>query len=337
MKLYRIPKPSDVEALTLCEAPLPEPGPFQVRVRVRATSLNYRDLMVVRGSYGRGGLPADLIPLSDGAGEIAAIGPGATRFAVGDRVAGIFMQRWLDGGITPEAAASALGGGIDGMLAEAVVLHEDGLVRIPDHLSFEEAATLPCAAVTAWHALVPSGNLRPGETVLVQGTGGVSIFALQFAAMMGARVIATSSSDEKLERAKALGADTLINYRSTPEWQTAVLAATGGRGVDLVVEVGGAGTLPRSVQAVRMGGRIGLIGVLTGRADMNPMPIMGKSVTLQGIYVGSRAMFEAMNRAIALHALRPVIDRVFDFDAAPDAYRHLIAAGHVGKVVIRHT
>ena len=336
MKVFRIPAATGIESLTLNDEIAPEPGFSQVRVRVRATSLNYRDLMVVRGAYGRGGGPANLIPLSDGAGEVDAVGPGVTRWSPGDRVAGIFMQRWLDGGITPEGAASALGGALDGMLAEAVVLDEDGLVRIPDHLSFEEAATLPCAAVTAWHALVDHARISAGETVLVQGTGGVSIFALQFALMMGARVIVTSSSDDKLARAKALGADTLINYRTTPDWQDAVLAATGGRGVDLVVEVGGAGTLARSAQAVRLGGKISLIGVLTGMQEMNPTALMRRVVNLQGVYVGSRAMFEAMNRAIALHRLRPVIDRVFAFDAAPDAYRHLMAAGHLGKVVIRH-
>ena len=333
MKIWRIPVANGVDLLALRDEAPPEPGPFEVRVKVRATSLNYRDLMVVRGTYARGGLRPGLVPLSDGAGEVEAVGPGVTRWAVGDRVGAIFMQRWIAGGITPEAGTSALGGAIDGMLAEMVVLHEDGLVAIPGHLTFEEAATLPCAAVTAWHALE---GLAAGETVLVLGTGGVSIFALQFARMMGARVIATSSADDKLKRVQVLGADTLINYRAIPNGRTRCCALTDGRGVDRVVEVGGAGTLARSAEAVRVGGRISLIGVLTGTREMNPMAIMRRSVTLKGIYVGSRAMFEAMNRAIALNRLRPVIDRVFDFAAAPDAYRHLIAAGHVGKVVIRH-
>jgi NADPH:quinone reductase-like Zn-dependent oxidoreductase len=305
-------------------------------MRVRATCLNYRDLLVVRGAYGRGGIPTNLIPLSDGAGEVVEIGADVSRVKPGDRVAGIFMQRWIAGGITPEAAASALGGAIDGMLTEFVVLHEDGLVHLPAHLSFEEAATLPCAALTAWHALVNHGQVTAGDTVLIQGTGGVSIFALQFAVLMGARVLAISSSDEKLARATQMGASDVINYHTTPEWQDAVLAATGGRGVDHVIEVGGAGTLPRSMQAVRMGGKITLIGVLTGMAEVNPTPLIRRTINLQGIYVGSREMFEAMNRAIALHELRPVIDRTFDFDAAPDAYHYLISSAHFGKVVIRH-
>jgi NADPH:quinone reductase-like Zn-dependent oxidoreductase len=335
MRVWRITEAGSVEALALAEAPAPEPGPFQARIAVRANSLNYRDLSVVRGAYGRGAVRTNLVPLSDGAGEVVEVGPGVTRVKPGDRVAATFMQRWLGGGVTPEAFASALGGGsVDGMLAEQVVLHEDGLVHIPAHLSFEQAATLPCAAVTAWHALAGHGRIRAGETVLVQGTGGVSIFALQFATMMGARVIITSSSDAKLERARGMGADTGINYRTTPDWQDAVLDATGGRGVDLVVEVGGAGTLARSAQAVRMGGKISLIGVLTGMVEMNPTALMRRMVNLQGIYVGSRAMFEAMNRAIALHAMRPVIDRVFPFERAPDAYRHQIGATHFGKVVI---
>ena len=333
MRLYRLPEASGIDSLTLTEAATPMPGPFQVQERVHATCLNYRELMGVRGTYGRGGLPANLIPLSDGAGEVTAIGPGVTRVKPGDRVAGIFMQRWIAGGITPDGAASAMGGSIDGMMAESVVLHEDGVVHIPAHLSFEEAATLPCAAVTAWHALMP---VRAGDSVLVQGTGGVSIFALQFARMMGARVIATSSSDAKLERLRAMGADATVNYRTMTEWQDGVLAATGGLGVDLVVEVGGAGTLARSVQAARMGGRIALIGVLTGAAEMNPTAFMRRSQTVQGIYVGSREMFEAMNRAISVGVLKPVVDRVFAFDEAKSAFEHLRSGQHFGKVVIRH-
>jgi NADPH:quinone reductase-like Zn-dependent oxidoreductase len=336
MKLYRIPTAGSLDALALVEEPAPSPGPLQVLVRVRATCLNFRDLMVLMGRYGRGGMPPNLIPLSDGAGEVLATGPGVTRVKPGDRVAGIFMQRWIAGEITPEAGASAMGGSIDGMLAEQVVLHEDGLVHLPPHLSFEEGATLPCAAVTAWHALAEHARIRPGDTVLVQGTGGVSIFALQFARMMGARVIATSSSDAKLERAKALGAEVGINYRNTPEWQDAVREATGGRGVDAVVEVGGPGTFMRSLQSLRLGGKLSLIGVLTGAAEVNPTAIMRASVNVQGIYVGSRAMFEAMNRAIAANGMRPVIDRVFPFAEARAAYAHLQGASHFGKVVISH-
>jgi NADPH:quinone reductase-like Zn-dependent oxidoreductase len=334
MKTYRLPRAASIDALALFDVPIPSPGRGQTLVRVRATCLNFRDLMVAKGVYG-GSRPDLLVPLSDGAGEVVAVGDGVSRVRAGDRVAGIFMQAWIGGGITPEGNGSALGGALDGMLAEYVVLDAAGLVHIPPHLSFEEAATLPCAAVTAWHAVVEHGRTKAGDTVLVQGTGGVSIFALQFARMLGARVIATSSSDAKLERARALGADTGINYRTMPDWQDAAREATGGRGVDLVVEVGGAGTFGRSMQAVRIGGRISLIGVLTGAAEVNPTGLMRASINVQGIYVGSREMFEAMNRAIAQHEMRPVIDRVFDFGDAKAAYRHLEGATHLGKVVIR--
>lgn len=334
MKLYRIPTAGSLDSLVLSEAPDPVPGPLQVLVRVRATCLNYRDLMVLMGRYARGPMPANLVPLSDGAGEVLAVGPGVTRVAPGDRVAGIFMQSWLAGGITAEHGASAMGGAIDGMLAEQVVLHQDGLVKLPAHLSFEEGATLPCAAVTAWHALAEHARLRAGETVLVQGSGGVSVFALQLARIMGARVIATSSSDAKLARMQAMGAETGINYRDVPEWQEAVRAATAGRGVDAVVEVGGPGTFMRSLQSLRPGGRLSMIGALTAAAEVNPTAIMRASVNVQGIYVGSRAMFEDMNRAIAAHGMRPVIDRVFAFAEARAAYAHLQSASHFGKVVI---
>ena len=311
---------------------IPRPGPGQVRIRVRAAALNYRDLLVVKGLYGRN-LALPLIPLSDGAGEVVEVGRGVTRFAAGARVAGIFMQTWTEGALTEAKSKSALGGAIDGVLAEQVVLHEDGLVAVPDHLSFEEAATLPCAAVTAWNALI-EGGVRAGDTVLTLGTGGVSLFALQFARMAGARVIITSGSDEKLERAKQLGASDGVNYKTTPEWDKKVRDLTGGVGVDRVVEVGGAGTLPRSLKAVRVGGHVALIGVLTG-GECNPMPVLMKAVRLQGVFVGSRAMFEAMNRAVALHGMRPVIDRVFPFEEARAAYRHLESGAHFGKIVLQ--
>ena len=243
------------------------------------------------------------------------------------------MQTWTEGALTEAKSKSALGGAIDGVLAEQVVLHEDGLVAVPDHLSFEEAATLPCAAVTAWNALI-EGGVRAGDTVLTLGTGGVSLFALQFARMAGARVIITSGSDEKLERAKQLGASDGVNYKTTPEWDKKVRDLTGGVGVDRVVEVGGAGTLPRSLKAVRVGGHVALIGVLTG-GECNPMPVLMKAVRLQGVFVGSRAMFEAMNRAVALHGMRPVIDRVFPFEEARAAYRHLESGAHFGKIVLQ--
>jgi NADPH:quinone reductase-like Zn-dependent oxidoreductase len=333
MRAYRIHEFRGPESLRREDLPDPKPGPGQVLVRIRATSLNYRDLLIVKGLYSRH-LPLPLIPLSDGAGEVAENGPGVTRFKPGDRVAGIFMQKWIEGGPTEAKAKSALGGAIDGVLAERVVLDQEGLVRIPDHLSYEEAATLPCAAVTAWHGLVVSGMVRAGETVLVQGTGGVSIFALQFARVSGARVIATSSQDEKLERARQLGASDGINYKKTPDWDAEVRARTGGEGVDHVIEVGGAGTLGKSLKAVRVGGHIALIGVLSG-GEVNPSLMLMKTVRTQGIFVGSRAMFEAMNRAIALHQLHPVVDRVFPFDEAVEALRYLESGAHFGKIVIR--
>ncbi len=333
MRAYRIHEASGPDALRREDLPEPEAGPGQVVVRVRAASLNYRDLLVIKGAYSRN-LPLPLIPLSDGAGEVVAVGPGVTRFRAGDRVAGCFFSAWDAGPITEAAPKSALGGAVDGILAELVALPEGGLVRVPDHLTDEEAATLPCAALTAWHALMEGGGLVAGQTVLVQGTGGVSLFALQFARMAGARVIATSSSDAKLARARELGASDGINYQTTPDWDVAARNLTEGLGVDRVVEVGGAGTLPRSIKATKIGGQIALIGVLTG-GEIDPRPLLMRNIRLQGIYVGSRVMFESMNRAIALHKLRPVVDRVFPFDQAAEAYKHLESGSHFGKVVIK--
>jgi NADPH:quinone reductase-like Zn-dependent oxidoreductase len=335
MRLYQLPKATAISDLTLAEAETPKPGRGQVLVRLRAASLNYRDLMVATGRYGRGGtLPPNLVPLSDGAGEVAEIGADVTRVKVGDRVAGIFMQSWLAGEPDAAYASSSLGGAVDGVLAEYRVFDQDGLVHLPEHLSFEEGATLPCAAVTAWNALYAVQPVRPGDTVLTLGTGGVSVFAVQFAQAAGARIIATSSSDAKLERVRALGAAETVNYKSHPDWDAEVKRLTGGRGVDHVVEVGGPGTLPRSLAATRMGGHIGLIGVLT-QGQIDPSLILRGGAIVRGIYVGSREMFEAMNRAIAFHAVKPVIDRVFAFEEAAEAYRHLEGAGHFGKVVIR--
>ncbi len=334
MKTYEINSTTGIEALTLVERPDPTPGCGQVLIRVRATSLNYRDLLVVQGAYGSQKLP--LIPMSDGAGEVVALGGGVTRFKVGDRVAGIFFQDWIEGILTAAKMESALGGAIDGLLTEYAVLHEDGLVLLPEHLSYEAGATLPCAAVTAWQALVTKGNITAGETVLILGTGGVSIFALQFARIHGARTIVTSSSDAKLEQARSLGATDTINYKTNPDWEKAVYKLTDRQGVDHVVEVGGAGTLAKSLRAVRVGGKVSLIGILSGaEGEVNPLPVIMKGLNLQGIYVGSREMFEAMNRAIALHQLQPVIDRVFPFTEAPAAYRHLQSAAHFGKIVIK--
>lgn len=335
MRAMRIHEFGGTASPRLEDLPEPSPGHGEVLVRLRAASLNYRDLLVVRGQYDpRIRLP--MVPGSDGAGEVAAVGPGARRFKPGDRVMAAFMPGWVDGPPNPAGARSALGGGGVGTLAQAVVLPEAGLVAVPEHLSFEEAATLPCAAVTAWHALVVEGQVKPGDTVLVQGSGGVSVFALQLARLNGARVIATSGDDRKLERLLALGASDGINYRTTPDWDRAVLGLTGGLGVDHVVEVGGSGTLARSLHAVRMGGRVSMIGVLSGGAgEVSLFPVLMKNIRLQGVYVGSVAMFEALARAVALHRLRPVIDRVFDLEDTPAALRHMEAGAHFGKIVVR--
>jgi len=275
-----------------------------------------------------------MTPLSDGVGEVVALGEGVTRVQVGERGAGAFMPGWIDGELIETKARTALGGGGIGMLAEYVVLPEEGVVQVPAHLSNEEAATLPCAAVTAWHAVVATGRVKAGDTVLTQGTGGVSLFALQFARLLGARVIATSGSDAKLARVLQMGASDGINYRTSPEWGNKARALTGA-GVDHVVEVGGAGTLSESLRAVRMGGTISLIGILRGVGQVNPVPILMKNVRVQGIYVGSRDMFEAMNRAIALHQLKPVVDRLFPFAEAPSALKYMESAAHFGKIVLR--
>jgi len=290
-------------------------------------------LLLIKGLYNKN-LPLPLVPLSDGAGEVAAVGDGVTRVRVGERVAGCFMPAWIDGEPTEAKAKSALGGGGPGMLAEYVVLPAEGVVRVPDPLSAEEAATLPCAAVTAWHALVTEGGVKAGDVVLTQGTGGVSIFALQFARLLGARVIATSGSDAKLERVRQLGASDGINYKTTPEWGGKARELTGA-GVDHVVEVGGAGTMPESMRAARMGGRISLIGVLSGAGQFNPTPVLMKNLRVQGIFVGSREMFEAMNRAVALHKLRPVVDRAFPMGEVRAALHYMESGAHFGKVVIR--
>ncbi len=331
MYLWDIPS-FGVDSLRFVERPTPQPGPSEVLVKIHAISLNYRDLMVVKGLYNpRLKLPR--IPCSDGAGTVEAVGGGVSKWKPGDRVASIFMQNWLDGPPTRAKIKGALGGDIDGVLAEYVVLHENGLVALPDHLSFEEAATLPCAGVTAWNALA-AGNVRPESTILIQGTGGVSIFALQFARLMGARVLGISGSHQKLERAMAMGLDAGLNYRDNPEWDRWVLEKTGGEGVDLVVEVGGLGTLPRSLRAVRVGGAIAQIGVLSGPSDPLPLPsILHKMIRIQGIYVGSRRNFEEMNNAIAADRLRPVME-CFKWSRAREALMRMEDASHFGKLVL---
>jgi NADPH:quinone reductase-like Zn-dependent oxidoreductase len=329
MRAWIVPKGcTSLDQMRLVERTSPVAGAREVVVRVRATSLNYRDQAVVVGQYFGGAVSRDLIPMSDGAGDVIAVGSGVTRFKPGARVAATFFQ--------PGPQPAALGSPLDGMLAEQVVLNEDGLVTIPDHLSYEEAACLPCAAVTAWHALFHAGKpIKAGDTVLVLGTGGVSIAALQFAKAAGARVIATTSSEEKAARARAIGASDVVNYRLTPEWEQEVRKLTSGRGVDCVIEIGGAGTLARSIRSLARGGKIGLIGFLAGReGDTNPTPLMMIGGSLHGIFVGDRDMFEEMNRAIAINLLKPVIDRVFPFESAPAAYQQQASRAFVGKVVI---
>ena len=335
MKAYVV-RQFGIDELAVTERAVPEPGPGEVLVRLRAASLNYRDLMVVSGTYNpRMKLPA--VPFSDGSGEVEAVGEGVSRWKPGDRVCPIFVQRWLDGGASVEKSRTSLGAGAqwDGVLREFGTFSEQSLVRVPEHLSFEEAATLPCVGVTAWNALNVSGKLRAGESVLTMGTGGVSTFALQLAKLSGARVIATTSSDSKAERLTGLGADDVINYQSRENWDAAVLELTGKRGVDHVIEVGGSGTLNRSLNAVRHGGHVAMIGALTGPAEFNPVAVFMKSVRLKGIYVGSRQMFEDLNRAMEVGKVNPVIDRIFDFDEVKDALRYMESGSHFGKVVVR--
>jgi len=334
MQAWEIISGDGVDALHLADRETPVPGPGTVRVQMDANSINYRDLLTIEGAAARK-LPFPTVPNSDGAGVITAVGEGV-KLKEGDRVTSCFFEEWAAGEISAPVMASALGGARQGVLAEEVILPEHGVIATPAHLTNEEAATLPCAALTAWHALTLPRPVKAGETVLLLGTGGVSVFAQQFCTMMGARTIVTSSSDEKLDKMKALGAGNVINYRSTPEWDTAVLDMTAGLGVDRVVEVGGPGTFDRSVNAVRVGGNIGLIGVLTGLSGaINPTPIMAKSLTVRGIYVGSREMFADMNRAIEVHNLKPVIDQTFDFKDARSAYHAMKNAGHFGKLVIK--
>lgn len=324
------------EAFDIKEAVTPEPGAREVLVRMHAASLNFRDLIVAQGGYAGTAKGARLVPLSDGAGEIVGVGDGVTRWNEGDRVVSSFFPDWIDGAFLPSHMPTALGGQVDGVLAEYRVFPEHGIARMPSHLSWEQGATLPCAALTAWHALFEKTPLRPGETVLVLGSGGVSVFALQFARMAGANVIATSSSDDKLKRLQTLGARGLVNYRHRADWDQAVLKLTDQMGVDQVVEVGGAGTFPKSLAATRTGGRVSLIGRLTGIQDrIDPRPIMAKGLTVYGIYVGSVAMLERMNRAIDAARLEPVIDATFSLDNVAEAYAHLESGKHFGKVVIR--
>jgi len=332
LKVWQIEREWSIEGMKLVEQPEPEPAAGQITVRMRAASLNYRDLLSVQGKGGQYELP--LIPFSDGAGEVAAVGEGVTRVNVGDRVCPMFFPSWIDGRPSASNRRLALGGTRPGVLQEVMLLDAEGVSRIPGHLNFEEAATLPCAALTAWRALFEEARVRPGQTVLVQGTGGVSIFALQFAKLAGATVIVTSSSDEKLERAKALGADHTINYRSVPEWGKAAADWTGG-GVDHVVEVGGTDTFNQSIEAASVGGTILVIGVLSGFAQKIGMPsLFGKNLHVIGLSVGSRRMFENLVSGIERNRIRPVVDRTFGFAAVPEALRLMERGGHFGKIAI---
>ncbi len=337
MQLYQLGKLGSLDALKRVAAPEPRPGPGQVVVRIRACSLNHRDLNIISGTYTRVAIKPGAIPLSDGAGEVSSVGQRVTRWKEGDRVAPIFVQRWLGGDLLPEYMPTALGGPSNGVLAEQVVLSEEGLVRIPAHLNFEQAATLPCAAVTAWNAVLEKGVLRPGQVLVVLGTGGVSLFAAQFGLMIGARVIATTGTAAKVARLHELGVADVIDRQASPDWDERVRELTEGRGADLVVEVGGPGSVARSIAAIRHCGHISVVGNLAGKAMIDPGTLFAKRASMCGIQVGSRDMFEAMNRAIEVGKLEPVIDRVFDFAAARDAYGHLASGKHFGKVVIRVT
>lgn len=323
------------EKLELLEREIPKPGRGQVLIKLRAASLNYRDTAVISGRYPAPRLPA-VVPCSDGCGEVVEIGADVKRVQVGDRVAPLFFQDWISGPRKAEYVHTALGAGLDGCLQEYICLEERGVSKVPSHLSDADVATLPCAALTAWNTLFCAGQLKAGDTVVVQGTGGVSMFALQFARMAGARVIATSSSDAKLEQARQLGATDLINYKSTPKWGAEVQKLTDGKGADMVVEVGGVGTMPESLKAICIGGFIGVIGVLSGGAggEMPTAHIMGKSARIAGISVGNRDWFEDMCEAIEINGLRPVIGETFGFDQAKEAFATMIGQTAVGKIVV---
>ncbi len=335
MKVVELQKSFGIDNLVLTEREKPEPKRGEVLLKMKAFSLNYRDILMVEGLYNPR-QPLPLIPASDGVGEVIAVGEGVSRVKVGDRVAPNFGPKWISGEPDREKLRATLGGPLDGVLAEYMVIDERSLVHIPEHLSDIEGATLPCAGLTAWSALVTHNSVKPGETILVQGTGGVSLFALMFGKMLGAKVIVISSSDEKLERARALGADETLNYKKTPEWGKAVRKLTGGQGVDHIVEVGGAETLKQSLKAIGFGGHIALIGVLTGvRSQLDLTSVFMNHVRMQGILVGHREGFEAMNEAISLHKLRPTIDKVFPFEETPAAFSYMKNEDHFGKIVIQ--
>jgi NADPH:quinone reductase-like Zn-dependent oxidoreductase len=337
MRVFQIQDDWGMDHLRLATRPDPKPGPGQVLLRMKAASLNFRDLIVPGRGYGSytGNLP--LIPISDGVGEVVEVGAGVTRARVGDRVCPCFNQGWIAGEPDLERMTQTLGGPIDGVMADLMCLPEGGVVKVPPHLSDEEAATLPCAALTAWSAIVTYDDLRPGSRVLVQGTGGVALFALKFAKLLGAHVTIISSSDEKIARAMTLGADAAINYTTTPEWAKASREITGGRGFDHIVELGGEKTLPQSLRCIRPGGTLSMIGVLSGGVLAAPLGlVVTRQVRLQGITVGHRDGFEAMMRAVDQHKVKPVVDRVFPFEGLKEALAYLKSGAHFGKIVIRH-
>jgi NADPH:quinone reductase-like Zn-dependent oxidoreductase len=335
MKRYEVYPDDKKVPFRMVEAQLPSLGANQVCVAIKAVSLNYRDLLVSQNTY-FSQIPQGLVPCSDGAGEVVAVGRDVSEFEIGDRVATLFFPNWQGGSADAKAVSGALGAEMGGVLTERFVSDANGLIKLPDGLSYAEAATLPCAALTAWNSLFEVGDLKPGQTVVLQGTGGVSIFALQFAKAAGARVIITSSDDEKLKRAKTLGADHGINYRTRPDWAAEVLQLTAGKGADVVVEVGGPGTLEQSLMSLRVGGRIAYVGVLTGlAAQANPVMLIPKAASIHGIFVGSRAMFMSMLDAIVAHNIRPVIDCEFAFDDAASALAHMKSGRHFGKILIR--
>ena len=336
IRQYQFEPVSGSYDLVMKNVPRPVAGDNEVLVRVRATSLNRRDLNMLRRKYDERYSMAGGIPLSDGAGEVIAVGPGVTRFEVGDRVAGIFFEKWIEGPPSEESLGSDRGGNTGGMLSEIVVTNEEGLVAIPEHLSYEEAATLPCAAVTAWVGLFKRGRIEPGQYVLLEGTGGVSVFGLSFANALGAKPIITSSRDHKLLRAMELGAAGTANYRSNPDWQLAVKEISGGHGVDQVLDVGGRDTLQKALEILAYGGHIALIGGLSGYgSDVPTDDIMWINATVSGVYVGSREDFEVMNAFISEQKIRPLIDRVFEFEDAPAAYEYMENGDFMGKIVIR--
>jgi alcohol dehydrogenase len=335
MRAYRFDSFDSLEELRLRDEPDPRPQRGEVLVRVHAVSLNFRDIAMLRGRYPRKCVPG-LIPTSDAAGEIVAVGEGVSAFAVGDRVIGAFHPRWFGGEMPSTIAKDSYGAESDGWLCELKAISQEAVVHLPEGLSYEEASTLPCAGLTAWTALTGPAPIRAGHTVLVQGSGGVSVFALQLARAVGAKVIATTSSAAKAEQLKALGAAEVVNYRDTPEWGGQVRILTGGRGVDRVVEVGGPGTIAQSLRAVALGGEIASIGFLsTENPGIDFFQLKASGASFRNITVGDRAALLDLNRAVAAAGVKPIIDRVFAFDEAREAFAHLESGAHLGKVVIR--